>query len=285
MLSERTFQTGGGIKLNLAAGPPQGPPVLLLHGVTRRWQDFVSLLPALACRRQVFALDFRGHGASARDPGKRYRIADHVEDVLAVLHDAVPAPAVLYGHSMGALVALAAAARAPDRVRAIVLEDPPAPRVLGAFHETAFYPLFKSTQALAGRKGTVQELTRLLGAVSVPGPAGPTCLAELRDPTALRFGARCLQDADPEVLSPLLESAWLHGLEYPRLTAQVRCPVLLLCGEEACGGMLPRRDADDLASRLADCLRCDLPGVGHLLHWMATETVVRLTLGFLESLR
>src|SRR5262249_28924121 len=36
--------------------PAGAPPLVLLHGVARRWQDFTPLLPALACRWQVHAL-------------------------------------------------------------------------------------------------------------------------------------------------------------------------------------------------------------------------------------
>ena len=106
----------------------------------------------------------------------------------------------------------------------------------------------------------------------------------LRDPTSLRFTARCLRDLDPEVLTSLLESRWLDGYDVPVIFGAIRCPVLLLRADDGCGGMLPATEANRLTAHLDDCMRIDLPGVGHLLHWLATETVVRLTVGFLESL-
>ena len=63
-----------------------------------------------------------------------------------------------------------------------------------------------------------------------------------------------------------------------------RCPVLLLQGDVAAGGMLRDEDADRLAARLPDCTRIRLPGVGHLIHWTHTEATLRLVTAFLESL-
>src|SRR5438045_742737 len=105
MWSEQQFP-GPDTSLNTATGPASGPPLVFLHGVTRRWQDFLTLVPALTGRWQVHGLDFRGHGGSGRVPNK-YRIIDYVQDAVSVLRTRVAEPAVLYGHSLGALVAAA----------------------------------------------------------------------------------------------------------------------------------------------------------------------------------
>jgi len=77
---------------------------------------------------------------------------------------------------------------------------------------------------------------------------------------------------------------WMEGFDIDVLSRGVKCPALLLRGNEQLGGMLPKADGSELASRIADCTIVDVQSAGHLLHWMATETVVRLTMGFLESL-
>jgi len=69
MFKERTFDTGEVI-LNYAEGPASGPPLVLLHGFTGRWQGFLPLLPALSLRWHVYAPDYRGHGKSGRVAGK-----------------------------------------------------------------------------------------------------------------------------------------------------------------------------------------------------------------------
>src|SRR5262249_38326136 len=80
MLSEKQV-TGGDGAINLARGPVNGSPLLFLHGVGRAWQDISQMLGALAWRWHVCALDFRGHGRSARTPGK-YLVRDYVRDAV-----------------------------------------------------------------------------------------------------------------------------------------------------------------------------------------------------------
>ena len=107
MMNERYLE-GKTHTLRIATGPEAGPPLLLLHGVCRRWQDFLPLIPALTPHWQVHGLDFRGHGGSDDRPGQ-YRVVDYIEDALAVLH-LMPDPAVIYGHSLGGAVAVDLAA-------------------------------------------------------------------------------------------------------------------------------------------------------------------------------
>lgn len=104
----------------------EGPPVLLLHGLTatRRY----VLHGSRALERdgyRVLAYDSRGHGTS--DPAPRpdaYAYADLADDCLAVL-DALDIPsAVLIGHSMGGHLAARIAIRAPERVNALVIGAP-----------------------------------------------------------------------------------------------------------------------------------------------------------------
>src|SRR5262249_42297682 len=147
MFTERLLNAE--VPLNVVCGPPAGPPLLLLHGVARRWQDLAPLLPALACRWQVPALDFRGHGRSGRAPGP-YLVADRARDATALRRAEVTQPAVVYGHSLGGLAALAVAAEMPERVRAVVLEEPPAPAFARGIQETSYYAVFCGMRDLAG---------------------------------------------------------------------------------------------------------------------------------------
>lgn len=98
--------------------------MLLLHGLASnltRWSEFVERT-RLAEARDLIRVDLRGHGESAT----RGRIGLEIwrDDLLALL-DAEHAPrAVWVGHSLGAQVALACAAQAPERVAALALIDP-----------------------------------------------------------------------------------------------------------------------------------------------------------------
>ncbi len=96
----------------------RGPAVVLLAGLGashRIWGE----LPALLARRfRVIALDNRGVGASRA--GRSFTFPRAVDDLQAVL-DVLSIPkATLLGASMGGSIALAAAARLPARLTAVV---------------------------------------------------------------------------------------------------------------------------------------------------------------------
>jgi pimeloyl-ACP methyl ester carboxylesterase len=230
-------------------------------------------------------LDFRGHGRSARTPGK-YLVRDYVHDAVAVLREHVPGPAVVYGHSLGALVGAAAAARAPDRVRGLVLEDPPFESLGPAINTTPFHSMFVAMRDASGSAKDVSELARDLAATKVIFPDKPegVLLGELRDPTGLRFLAACLRHVDPALWDPVLAGRWLEGYDTSTLLRGIRAPTLLLQGEVPLGGMLSDAAAAEAAREIADCDLVRVGGVGHLIHTMRTEAALRLVGQFLASL-
>jgi len=284
MLVERSVNVNGQ-SLNVAVSDSAGPPLLLLHGIGRRWQDWAPLLPALSQRWQIHGLDLRGHGQSARAPG-HYLLDDYVADAVGYINGHLNEPVVVCGHSLGALTAARVAAEAPQRVRAIVLEDPPGPEWVAHVGHTAYGPMFVGLQKLAGKDLSVQEVARVLAdfTIALPGGKGTVRVGDIRDAASIRFAARCLREVDPAVFDPLLEGRLLEGIDFAAALRGIRCPTLLLCADEAAGGMLPPAEATRMAGAIGDCTRVDLPGVTHLIHWMEIEKTVQFVLGFLESL-
>ena len=274
--------TAGPLRLNVAVGPANGPPLVMLHGVGRRWQDFAPILPTLASRRHLHLVDFRGHGKSDRAAGS-YRVVDYVNDALALLAS-LHRPALVYGHSLGALVAIASAATRPELVQAIVLEDPPSAAFMARLSGTAYLATFEAMRRLAGPNRDTAAVARDLGDTLVRTPDGAVRLSRLRDATALRFMARCLADMDGEALTPAIEGDWMAGYDEAALWRSVRCPTLLLRGDVTAGGMLPDTDADAMRSRMEECIKIDFKGVGHLIHWTAPELTLHHVLAFLDSL-
>ncbi|MEM6388293.1 MAG: alpha/beta hydrolase [Pseudomonadota bacterium] len=102
----------------LEAGPEGAPLVLALHGVGLRAEAWGAQIAGLAGRTRIVAPDMPGHGESAVAPGCT-TIADYTDRAEAVLM-ALGAPALVMGHSMGAMIALELAARQPERVRGVV---------------------------------------------------------------------------------------------------------------------------------------------------------------------
>jgi 3-oxoadipate enol-lactonase len=114
-------------------GSAQAPPLVLLHALAEDSSDWAPIAAALASSWRVYAPDLRGHGASDR-PGS-YKIEQLTTDLAAFLDALDLARVALGGHSIGAPPAYLYAARHPDRVTRLVLEDPAppwprAPRIL-----------------------------------------------------------------------------------------------------------------------------------------------------------
>lgn len=276
---------GAGPRLWMVEGQAAGPPLLLLHGVSRSWRDFVPLLPILSARWQVFGIDLRGHGRSqrARDG---YVVTNYVDDIVAVVEREFAEPAALIGHSLGALTAAAVAARLGDKVRGVILEDPPSPAFLNDIDATMYRVLFTAMHRLASSGRPIPDIARELSELRIPveGGARTVRMGELRDAASLRFHASCLLDVDPDVYLPILERRWVEGYD-PSTWSKIAAPTLLFRSDVDQGGMLPRDDAEAMVGAMKDGTWIDFQGVGHQIHWQAPETMGRMCCAFLESLR
>lgn len=104
-----------------------GRPLLLLHPIGASLRFWDALMPQLAERMPVLRYDLRGHGQSAVSPGD-YRLDQLADDLLAFADAQGLEVFDVCGVSLGGMVALAAAARAPARVCRVVVCSS-APRV------------------------------------------------------------------------------------------------------------------------------------------------------------
>jgi len=228
---------------------PGKPLVVLLHGagmdhtawaLHSRWLAFHDW--------NVLAVDLPGHGKSAGPP--LASIGAMAAWVIAVI-DTLPvlgAPASLIGHSMGALIALEAAGRFPERVRALVL--------IGA---AAAMPVHKDLlAAAAANEHAAIDMVNLWGHGYAAGLGGS------RSPGVWMVGAgeRILEQARPGVLHADLAAcnAYRDG---PAAAAAVRAPALLICGER--DQMTPLKNGRALAQSMPGAALITLAGAGHML--------------------
>lgn len=107
----------------LAWGDAQAPAVLLLHGLRSYARTWEPVAQALCRTHRVIALDFRGRGDSAWDPERDYFADAYVSDVEGLVAHLGLTSFSIVGHSMGGTVGYAYAARHPDQVDALVVED------------------------------------------------------------------------------------------------------------------------------------------------------------------
>ncbi len=102
--------------------PGDGPVVVAVHGITANGLAWAETAAALGGRARLLAPDLRGRAGSADLPGP-WGMANHADDVIAILDHLGVEQAVLAGHSMGGFVVATAAERTPARVRRVLLVD------------------------------------------------------------------------------------------------------------------------------------------------------------------
>ena len=104
-------------------GKPTSPPIVLLHGLGECARNWDRVAENLAAEHHVFALDFRGHGESARAGIAGYSVKGYVADVASLVETPELDGFVLVGHGEGGRVAVAYAARHPLSVEAVVAAE------------------------------------------------------------------------------------------------------------------------------------------------------------------
>ncbi|RLK09683.1 pimeloyl-ACP methyl ester carboxylesterase [Micromonospora sp. M71_S20] len=110
-----------GIRLHYVAGG-RGEPLILLHGWPQTWWEYHKVMPALATRYRVIAVDLRGAGGSSK-PASGYDKKTMAADI-AALAGALGYPKVnVVGHDMGSMVAYSMAANHPAVVNKIAMLD------------------------------------------------------------------------------------------------------------------------------------------------------------------
>lgn len=111
---------GTRIRYMIAGG---GPPLVLLHTLRTQLDMFQAVVPVLATRFRVYALDYPGHGHSEA-PGADYSADFFAASVAGFLDRLKIEGAILAGESIGATIALMLAAQRNPLVRGVVAVNP-----------------------------------------------------------------------------------------------------------------------------------------------------------------
>ncbi len=258
MPQERTFDAKS-VRLNyLDYGSSLGQPLVMLHGGAWRWQEYLSLIPSLGQRWHIHALDLRGNGRSGWVPDT-YRLRDFAEDI-AEFVSRLDAAAVLVGHSLGGVIALMVAARRPDKVKALIIED--CPLTLDNYRRfvDSSREMFDLWLSLKKSAQSEQELALALADAykDYPGVTSAWIL----------FFAGCLWQLDPTYFNALLHDfdRFTEGYDYRSILAKIACRALFLRGETRLGAVMTDDEISWLQAN-ADNVQCArIEGVGHLLH-------------------
>ncbi|MCF2904268.1 alpha/beta hydrolase [Octadecabacter sp. CECT 8868] len=186
-----------------------GPTLLLLHGVGLRAEAWGAQLDLPA---RIVAPDMAGHGESPWS-GDKMSLEDYALAALDLLKD-LDAPAIVVGHSMGAMLALELASRAPDLVKGVA--------ALNAIFERS-QPAQKFVQGRAaqldGKSITDQTPTLERWFGTAASDAREACASWLSDVNPAAY--KCAYTAFATSQSPDRK-----GL------SQVTCPALFITGSE-----------------------------------------------------
>lgn len=119
----RGFRSGRAAGVHYVAGGA-GEPLVLLPGWPQTWWEFHKIMPALARRYRVIAVDLPGIGGSRPTGGDKKSMA-------AAIHGLVQALGLrsvhMAGHDIGAMVAFSFAANHPSATRTVTIMDVPHP--------------------------------------------------------------------------------------------------------------------------------------------------------------
>jgi pimeloyl-ACP methyl ester carboxylesterase len=108
----------------------KGPAIILIHGFPQDWYEFHAIMPRLAKRFTVVAVDLRGIGGSAAVPGG-YDAANMAEDVYQLATSLGLQRVYVVGHDVGGMVAYAFLRRHPEVLRGVMILDVPLPGIDG----------------------------------------------------------------------------------------------------------------------------------------------------------
>lgn len=301
-MTERTLAAGfvekqaivNGSAINYAEGPDNGPALLLVHGQGMEWEDYAPVLPELAKRYHVYAVDCFGHGESACDPSLYSCIAGG-DSLVSFANQLIGEKYLVSGHSSGGILAAYVAAHDASHVAACVLEDPPffsvtpeeVQEATGAFvwhdgylpahtyceqdeprlaypawyaHESYLFSLFGGLQDKLARDTEVwceQHPDEHVVNEWIP-----------RDWT---HGMYFMDDYDPRFGNAFYLGTWMDGIDQENLLRSVTCPVVYLKAKTSYGddGLLYAANSDEDAKRMQDALlNCETIVIesGHDIH-------------------
>jgi pimeloyl-ACP methyl ester carboxylesterase len=257
-----------------------GVPIVLLHTLRTQLDMFQRVVPDLAKRFRVYALDYPGHGYSDI-PKREYSPELFVTAVSGFLEALGIDEAVVVGESIGGTIGLLLAARHNKRVRAVVAVNPyDYDRGRGLRRSSLLANVLFGVSEVPILGGTVMRLRNrlLVRRILRGGVARKSSMPRSLAREMTRVGDR----KGHYVALMSLVRHWPEWEEARREYGNVQCPVFLLYGKEDWSNE-PEREAN----------RRDIPGVrmrvtphaGHFFALDDPDELIRSIYEFNDELR
>jgi len=235
-----------------------GPLVVLLHGVGLRAEAWGGQIDALVpAGYRVLCPDMPGHGASVfSDP-------NDLDDYAATVASLLQEPAILVGHSMGALIALHFAASGHPNVKGVA-----ALNAIFKRPEAARHAVLSRAQALDEQNANDPSLTLKRWFADQASPERDAC-------------ARWLQEVDPRAYKAAYTVfAESDGPAEAQLAA-IRCPALFMTGADE------PNSTPQMSHQMADLAPQGqariIPGAAHMMPMTHAEQVNSTLLHFVKE--
>ena len=243
----------------------QAPPLVLVHGTAADHGRWVPVLPAFEQHFSVCAVDRRGRGGSG--DSEDYAIEREVEDIAAVV-DSLGEPAILLGHSYGALCALEAVLLTRN-VRKSVLYEPGIEVAGQEIYSPADIERLEALLGAGDRDGVVATFMR-----EVAGLPSETVEHMRSQPTwqALVSAAHTIPRELRAGKAYSLDAEWFEALGVP---------MLVLSGGESPAAL--RKAAEAVKETLSDSRIVAMAGQGHMAMDTGTELFTTEVLRFVEA--
>jgi pimeloyl-ACP methyl ester carboxylesterase len=277
----RSVRAAGLETFYLEAGPVDGPPVVLVHGLGATNASMLPLIPALARDFRVLAPDLPGHGGT-QATGAAHAARYLGDWLVAFLRETCDQPAVLIGNSLGGRAALEAALNSPFEVRGLVLLCPAVafrklrqlvPFVRLVPDELAALPVrIPRRMALRGVRGLFAEPSRL------PDPWYDAAIDEFLRVVMIRANRLAMFSAMRHIYldEPFGETGF-----WDRLPA-LKPPALFVWGDRDV--LVPSGFGRFVADALPDARSIVLDDCGHVPQFEHRERTAALARDFIASL-
>jgi pimeloyl-[acyl-carrier protein] methyl ester esterase len=225
-----------------------GPDLVLLHGWGLHSGVWSDVVPDLARRFRVHAIDLPGHGYS-RDAAVR-----EFGDAAALVASCVPAGAILCGWSMGGLIAQRIASEDSAKVRALVLASS-----TPCFVERADWPHAMKPATLASFASSLREDY----AATLDNFVRLNALNGARSREAVRTFARRVSERGTAPVAALEDGLrWLREVDLRESVKSIAQPTVVIHG--ARDALAPVEAGRWLARHLPSASYIELPDAAHL---------------------
>ena len=251
-----------------------GPPLVALHGFTDNGLCWAPVVRALAGDYDVTMPDLRGHGLSERvEPGQS---VDPAADLTGLIDQMGFERPGLLGHSLGAAIAALTAARWPDRVGLLVLEDPPWRNTPSPTGEQAH--LGEHRQYLDDWQRSLSELQAQPRDVVVAAGRG-------QHPGWDDVEVQAWADAKLQLDLDVFQTGLLDMPPWQELVSDIACHTLLITGDPERGAIVTPEVSQDVARRMPQAEIVRIPGAGHSIRRDQVDATMQAITSFLHAYR